>query len=324
MRFAIFCQLWLSSAWAFECTKSVLKTYSARKRFLALHEGNTSDHEILSNLTPQLRKMTQAFASIPDEKTRYKQLLYMANQLPKLDQSRYLPENKVPGCLSTVYVDCESSIEESASNGTTRTVINFMGDSDGLLTKGLVAFLVKGLSGCTAEEIQKVSPEFIRLSKISQSLTPGRNNGFLNMIAVMKRKAQNLANSSHIQPEDPKSLSVSDDSNHVNTFEEHQGKPIYNAIMSTLISKLKPRKIDLVDNSDQHSGHVGSRGWEESGESHFALTIISDAFEGLSLVKRHQLIYLLLGDIMPKIHALQIMASTTNEMIKTDKVEQNR
>lgn len=324
MRSVIFLHYLLTITAAFDCKKSVIKSVHFHKKLFisstVLYEGSISDDEILANLTPQLRKMTQAFASIADEKTRYKQLLYMANQLPRMDPSRFVPENKVPGCLSTVYVDCESSVDEvSPDNPVPRTVINFMGDSDGLLTKGLVAFLVKGLSGYTAEEIQKISPEFIRLSKISQSLTPGRNNGFLNMIAVMKRKAQALADSSNRKPQDTLSSSSTKadeevESNIVTTFEEHQGKPMYNAIMSTLITKLKPARIELIDNSDQHSGHVGSRGWEESGESHFALLVVSDAFEGLSLVKRHQLIYLLLGDIMSKIHALQIMAITTKEM----------
>jgi sulfur transfer protein SufE/stress-induced morphogen len=281
--------------------------------FTALSQSSNSDTELLANLTPQLRKMTQAFASIPDEKTRYKQLLYMANQLPPLDPSKFIPENKVPGCLSTVYVDCESSIEETSSGDPPRTVIKFVGDSDGLLTKGLVAFLVKGLSGYTAEEIERVDPEFIRISKISQSLTPGRNNGFLNMIAVMKRKARELSEHS-TKTEDPSDEKVVENEAVVTTFEEREGKPMYNTIMHTLITKLKPSRIELVDNSDQHAGHVGSRGWEESGESHFALLVVSDAFEGLSLVKRHQLIYLLLGDVMSKIHALQIMAMTRKEV----------
>ena len=98
----------------------------------------------------------------------------------------------------------------------------------------------------------------------------------------------------------------------ISSFDEIDGKPIYNAIMTGLL-KLKPSKIVLQDDSDQHAGHAGSKGWEESGESHFSLEIVSSAFSGLSLVKRHQLIYLLLGDVMDKIHALSISAKTPDE-----------
>jgi len=256
--------------------------------------------------------MTDAFASIPDEKMRYKQLLFMANQLPAISPDAMVPENKVPGCLSTVYVDAVMERDEERGED----VVKFLGESDGLLTKGLVALLVRGLSGCTAEEVQRVNPEFIHEAKISQSLTPGRNNGFLNMLAVMKKKAAEIGG--------PEAAAAGDDAGSVEegedevaatlTFEEVEGKPMYNAMMAKLTTMLKPTSIELVDNSDQHAGHAGSKGWEESGESHFSINIVAEAFDGLSLVKRHQLVYMLLGDIMQKIHALQIVARTPDEV----------
>ena len=266
-------------------------------------------------LTPELRKITDAFGSIPDEKMRYKQLLYIAGQLPPVDSSVAVPENKVPGCLSTVYVSAAPS-PTYAEDGT----VTFVGDSDGLLTKGLVALLVRGLSGCTPEQIERVDAEFIHAAKISQSLTPGRNNGFLNMLAVMKRKAAEIADgggsesASEEVAQDDASAEASDDGDIITTFDERDGKPMYNEIMSKLIAVLKPTSIALTDNSDQHAGHAGSKGWEESGESHFALEIVSEAFGGLAAVKRHQLVYMLLGETMEKIHALQISAKTPEEV----------
>ena len=281
-------------------------------------EGEGADELLQLHLTPELEMMTNAFASIPDEKTRHKQLLYMANQLPPVDDSIRIPENKVPGCLSTVHVDCIlEEKEEENNNDNTVVVVKFVGDSDGLLTKGLLALLIRGLSGYTPEQNNAVNPQFVRAAKISQTLTPGRNNGFLNMLAVMKKKAMDAVENKKLNGEggeeggDEKS---SDNEAASLSFEEIEGKPMYNAIMSTLTSVLKPTSITLTDNSSQHAVHAGSKGWEESGESHFALEIVAEAFEGKKLVMRHQLIYMLLGDVMPKIHALEISAKAPSEV----------
>jgi Fe-S metabolism associated domain len=93
-------------------------------------------------LTPELKRVTDAFAAIQDEQVRYKQLLYMAQNTKEansLPESSKIPRNKVPGCLSTVYVDGSAEYDERVGD----YVINFLGDSDGLLTKGLVALLVR-------------------------------------------------------------------------------------------------------------------------------------------------------------------------------------
>jgi len=213
-------------------------------------------------------------------------------------------------------------VEESGEEGGGDLVVNYVGDSDGLLTKGLLALLIRGMSGCTPEQINAIDPQFIQAAKISQTLTPGRNNGFLNMLAVMKKKALEAAEKGEdvtdAIAEETKADEDDDDdaptNNIVTSFDPIEGKPMYNAMLTTLITVLKPTSITLVDNSSQHAGHAGSKGWEESGESHFALDIVAEAFEGLSLVKRHQLIYMLLGEVMPKIHALEIKAKSTTEV----------
>merc|ERR1719506_2613454 len=86
-------------------------------------------------MTPELKKVTDAFAAIEQEQVRYKQLLYMAQstkEVNNLPESAKVPENKVPGCLSTVYVDGTAEYNEDIED----YVINFLGDSDGLMTKG--------------------------------------------------------------------------------------------------------------------------------------------------------------------------------------------
>lgn len=290
------------------------KVYSAPSFYSSSLSSVTESTTEELNLTPELQKLTNFFARFPDEKGRYKQLLMFSKQLPPVDSSILIPENKVPGCLSTVHVDCTAEIDEERGE----QIVNFIGDSDGLLTKGLLTLLIRGLSGYTADEIEAVNPKFMTASKIDQSLTPSRNNGFLNMLKVMKQKARQAVSS-------PNQVITTEESNNdeeeemandddLLLFNEIEGKPMYNEIMSTLTSTLKPNKIDLIDKSYEHAGHAGSKGWEESGESHFYLYVESDAFEGLPLVKRHQLIYMLLSDVMNKIHALQINAKAPSEV----------
>ncbi|GMH75563.1 hypothetical protein TL16_g06803, partial [Triparma laevis f. inornata] len=132
-----------------------------------------------------LQKLVAGFERMGDEKIRYKQLLFLATKLPPMSDSLKTDTNKVPGCLSTALV----AVHVSASYDSSTSTITFLGDSDGLLTKGLVAMLVTGLSKCTLKEIQCIDVSFIVRSGLDQSLTPGRNNGFLNMIETMKIKA---------------------------------------------------------------------------------------------------------------------------------------
>jgi sulfur transfer protein SufE len=65
--------------------------------------------------------------------------------------------------------------------------IYWTADSDSQLTKGLAALLVLGLSGCSPAEILSLQPGFIEMLGLKQSLTPSRNNGFLNMFLKMQK-----------------------------------------------------------------------------------------------------------------------------------------
>lgn len=60
--------------------------------------------------------------------------------------------------------------------------------------QGLAALLVQGLSGCKPEEVATLTPEWMSTIGLQQSLTPSRNNGFLNMFGLMRQKATQLVN----------------------------------------------------------------------------------------------------------------------------------
>jgi sulfur transfer protein SufE/stress-induced morphogen len=230
-----------------------------------------------------------------------------------MDPSSQRPENKVPGCLSTVFIDGTCTKDDAlGKDGVYR--IQFVGDSDGLLTKGLVALLVRGLSGNTAADIQLVDPAFIQQAGIATSLTPGRNNGFLNMLAVIKRKALELEAAAkeadqHSSSMLPNTAQQPDAVEAASASQINNPNPKYAAMIAAL-QKLEPTVLDLQDVSYQHAGHMEAG---NGSETHFELDIVSDAFDGLNLIKRHKLVYSTLGDIMPQIHALQIRAKTSAE-----------
>jgi stress-induced morphogen len=174
-------------------------------------------------------------------------------------------------------------------------------------------FLNRCLSGNTAEAIQKVDPQFIKVARIEQSLTPGRNNGFLNMLRSMKLKALELEAAAKEKGDQP-TAETSEEKAEIESpaeavVEGSGGGPKYNAMLAAL-QALKPSYLSLVDNSHEHAGHAGN---DMDGESHFEVSMVAEAFDGLNLVKRHQLIYMILGDLMPQIHALQIQALTPEE-----------
>lgn len=81
-------------------------------------------------------------------------------------------------------------------------------------------------------------------------------------------------------------------------------------IQDKLTEALTPDRIEVIDNSQAHAGHAGA----QSGGGHYHVVIVSNHFEGRSLVQRHQLIYKTLGDMMKtQIHALGIDALTPLE-----------
>lgn len=76
------------------------------------------------------------------------------------------------------------------------------------------------------------------------------------------------------------------------------------------LQKLEPELVEIEDDSDKHAGHAGN-----TGGGHYNLLIVSQAFEGLPLIKRHRLVYDQLDTLMQtQIHALSIQAKTPAEI----------
>ncbi len=76
-------------------------------------------------------------------------------------------------------------------------------------------------------------------------------------------------------------------------------------IRTRLEQAFQPVSLEIDDQSHLHAGHAGAR----DGKGHFQINIVSDAFNGKPLIKRHRLVYEALGDMLETdIHALIINA----------------
>jgi BolA protein len=82
------------------------------------------------------------------------------------------------------------------------------------------------------------------------------------------------------------------------------------ALLSSRLAPLAPQRLEIRDDSAAHAGHAGAAG----GGGHFSLTIVSNAFSGLSRLERHQRVLREVADLVPyPIHALSIRALAPEE-----------
>mmetsp|Transcript_24885 Transcript_24885/g.40970 ORF Transcript_24885/g.40970 Transcript_24885/m.40970 type:complete len:372 (+) Transcript_24885:36-1151(+) len=279
--------------------------------------------ELVCALPSKLQGLVSTFQMAPDPKARYRELLAMADFLKGFPPDQRTDANKVRGCVSQVWV-----LGRLAEDGT----IQYVGDSDSALTKGLVAVLINGLSGSPPEQIISVTPDFITDLGLKQSLTPSRNNGFLNMLKRMQQIATELSPgsvSTQVQvasvSETPKAqveeIVQTPMAEPVQEIKESKpadapsdnGRPVYTFLKNKLEEQLKPVSLNIIDESYKHAGHAGAVGY--NGESHFRVEIVSSAFEGRTQVARHRQVYSAVNDLMRngKLHALSLDTKTPKE-----------
>ena len=82
-------------------------------------------------------------------------------------------------------------------------------------------------------------------------------------------------------------------------------------IRQKLTERFAPTRLTVIDESHRHAGHTGAR---PEGETHFAVTITSAAFSGLSRVARQRLVYdALKQELASGVHALSLTTLTSDE-----------
>ena len=139
-------------------------------------------------MLPPFDEIVANFELIDDWEERYRYLIELGREMPPLPEEAHSDANKVQGCASQVWLDIRP--EGAAPDPT----LNFAGDSDAHIVKGLVALLVALLSGRPASRILATDPiaEFEKLG-LSAHLTPQRSNGLRSMVNRIRGEAQRVA-----------------------------------------------------------------------------------------------------------------------------------
>ena len=134
--------------------------------------------EIYINLFKQVEKLKNS----DDPKRKYEYILWLGKKLKVPNSSILIPENKVKGCVSEVFVKANFK----------KGKLYWEGYSDALITKGLLAFLINGMNELTPKEVININKKFIEDTGLKASLTPSRSNGFLNILLKMQSQANDF------------------------------------------------------------------------------------------------------------------------------------
>ena len=124
----------------------------------------------------------EEFSLFDDWMDKYNLLIDLGKELPVINPKFKVKDFLIEGCQSKVWLHPEYDGK----------LITFTADSDAIITRGIVALLVKVLSGRTPNEIISADLYFIEKIGLRQNLSPTRSNGLLSMVRQMKLYAMAL------------------------------------------------------------------------------------------------------------------------------------
>lgn len=122
----------------------------------------------------------EEFSMFDDWMDKYAYIVDLGKTLQNLSEQKKIDQNIIKGCQSNVWVSAELNNEQQ---------IIFTADSDAVITKGIIALLIRILSGLKPEEIMNAELYFLDKIGLKENLSPTRANGLTAMIKQMKMYA---------------------------------------------------------------------------------------------------------------------------------------
>lgn len=133
-------------------------------------------------------EIIEEFSSFDDWMDRYSLLIEQGNDLAPFPETERTEQNLIDGCQSRVWFTAQLDKNTTRPDG--QSVVRFQGDSDAILVKGIVALLIRVLSGHTPQEIIDADLYFIDRIQLREHLSPTRSNGLLAMLKQMRNYAR--------------------------------------------------------------------------------------------------------------------------------------
>lgn len=128
------------------------------------------------NISEVQDEIIEEFSVFDEWMDRYNYLIELSNSLPSIDPKHKTNEYLISGCQSRVWLYAELKDNK----------IVFTADSDAIITKGIVALLIRVMSNRSPEELIDTDLYFIDKIGLKQNLSPTRSNGLLAMVKQMK------------------------------------------------------------------------------------------------------------------------------------------
>jgi cysteine desulfuration protein SufE len=133
-------------------------------------------------------EIIEEFAIFPDWMEKYEYIIDLGKELKPIGEAYKKDEYRINGCQSQVWLHAWKSENK----------VHFEADSDAIITKGIIALLIRVLDGLSPEEILNAKLEFVDVIGLKEHLSPTRANGLLSMIKQMKLYAVGLQHKSTI------------------------------------------------------------------------------------------------------------------------------
>ena len=124
-------------------------------------------------------KIVDEFSMFEDWMQRYEYIIDLGKALPLIDEQYKTDDNIIKGCQSKVWVHAEQNDDK----------IIFTADSDAILTKGIIAILIRTFSNQKAMDILEAKTDFIDEIGLKEHLSPTRANGLVSMVKQIKMYA---------------------------------------------------------------------------------------------------------------------------------------